>query len=188
LPEPVERLEPDDYEIVLGRRQLASVSFVAVVLMAVLSTVSYVAGKAMSPVAGKAPSAITGQAMASTVPAATPPPVARTPILEATIVPPAVPVAPISRTKGDGQAEAPLFADPLNGAVYIQIGAVEKGIAVLLAEGLRSDGLESFVAPGPNERVFRVLIGPLPNPGSFTRAKETVDLLGLATFARKYQK
>ena len=82
--------------------------------------------------------------------------------------------------------EAPLFADPKNGSVYIQIGAVEKGIAVVLAEGLRKRGFQSFVAPGPNEKIFRVLIGPLPDPDSYIKAKEKVDQIGLATFARRF--
>ena len=56
--------------------------------------------------------------------------------------------------------EAPLFADPKNGLVYIQMGAVEKGVSVIFAEGLRKHGLTAFVAPGPNDKIFRVLIGP----------------------------
>ena len=204
MPEPTLAQEPVDYEIVLGRRQVASVGFVAVVLLVVFSAVSYMAGKAMSRVADKATSTqsapVESVAHASNAPAVTPPqapvtPVPATPVLEATIALPPVPVEKIPQAKQDAQeakrdeqADAPLFADPRIGAVYIQMAAVEKGMAVLLAEGLRTHGLESFVAPGPNERIFRVLIGPLPNPASFTHAKETVDLLGLSTFARKYQK
>ena len=74
------------------------------------------------------------------------------------------------------------------GKVYIQIGAVERGMATLLAEGLRTHGFDSFVAPGPNDKVFRVLIGPLPNPATFQQAMATVNALELANFARKYQK
>ena len=41
----------------------------------------------------------------------------------------------------------------------------ERGMAMILAEGLRGHGFDSFVAPGPNEKIFRVLIGPLPAGG-----------------------
>jgi hypothetical protein len=33
-----------------------------------------------------------------------------------------------------------------------------------------------------------VLIGPLPDPDSFRRAKAAVDAIDLGTFARRYQK
>jgi cell division septation protein DedD len=82
--------------------------------------------------------------------------------------------------------EAPLFAEPKSGSVYIQMGAVEKGVSVIFAEGLRSHGLTAFVAPGPNEKIFRVLIGPLPDPAAYTKAKDVVDKIGLATFARRF--
>src|SRR5689334_2883758 len=39
----------DEFEIVMGRRQVASVLFVATVIVAVLSSVSYLAGKSLSP-------------------------------------------------------------------------------------------------------------------------------------------
>jgi hypothetical protein len=74
------------------------------------------------------------------------------------------------------------------GKVYLQVGAVERGMAVILAEGMRVHGLDAFVAPGPNDRVFRVLIGPLVDPEAFRLAMLKVDSLDLATFARKYQK
>jgi len=59
---------------------------------------------------------------------------------------------------------------------------------VILAEGMRLHGFEAFAAPGPNGRIFRVLIGPLPDPDAFREAMLKVDTLDLATFARKYQK
>ena len=74
------------------------------------------------------------------------------------------------------------------GKVYIQIAAVERGMAMLLTEGLRSHGFDSFVAPGPNDKVFRVLIGPLPDPAAFRQALVTVNAMDLANFARKYEK
>ena len=37
------------------------------------------------------------------------------------------------------------------------------------------------------KRLFRVLIGPLPDPDAFRQAMVAVDALDLATFARKYQ-
>ena len=56
------------------------------------------------------------------------------------------------------------LAEPEVGKVYLQIGAVNRGMAMILAEELRSQGFDSFVAPGPNGKICRVRIGPLPVP------------------------
>lgn len=166
--------KPEEYEFILGRRQVASVLFVFTIVLMICIAVSYLAGKSMSP---KAPA----PAAAAVVREPEPPPVVRN---VATNVAGRV----ISKQEPAQAAapEPPLFAEPKVGAVYIQMGAVEKGIAVIFTEGLRKRGLPSFAAPGPNEKIFRVLIGPLPDPASYVRAKEAVDKIGLETFARKY--
>jgi cell division septation protein DedD len=66
------------------------------------------------------------------------------------------------------------------------MGAVERGIAAIFAQGLRKEGLPSFVAPGPDAKIFRVLIGPLPDAETYRRVKDRVDAIGLTTFAKKY--
>jgi len=105
------------------------------------------------------------------------------PLIEATIVPQAVPLADPSIPLAD----APLFASPVAQAIYIQVGAVDKGVATVLAEGLRKHALDSFVAPGPSDKAFRVLIGPFPDAAAYQKAQGVVDRLGLASFARRYQ-
>jgi cell division septation protein DedD len=182
-----------EYEIVLGRRQIASLLFIAIVLAVVFSAVSYLAGrtagaKPLKLAAAPSPAATsTPPAPAATPgPGATPAPGA-TPVIEATTsVLPAEPALPI--LKRDNKPEPPMFAEPLPGAVYLQMGAVDKGMAMVFAAGLRKYGFDSFVAPGPSEKIFRVLIGPLPDPDSFRRAKAAVDAIDLGTFARRYQK
>ncbi len=69
LTEPFAAGEHSEFEIVLGKRQVASVLFVAIVILVVLSALSYLAGKAASP--NKA-----------ALPAPPPPPA---PLLQATI-------------------------------------------------------------------------------------------------------
>jgi len=155
--------DADEFELVLGRRQVASVSFVILVLLAVFSGVSFVAGKTPPPRKTETP-------VKATVPE--PPPI---PVLEATIATP-----PPAK-------EVPLFASPVSKAIYIQMGAVEKGIAVIFAEGLRKHGLDAFVAPGPNDKIFRVLVGPFPDAETYQSAKTAMDQIGLNTFARRYE-
>jgi hypothetical protein len=164
--ERVERLEttepipePAEFEFVLGRRQVASLLFVASVILMICVAAAYMAGRSMPPKAS--------------------------PAIAATVEPREPEPPPIVLNQ-EPERELPLFAEPKAGQVYIQMGAVEKGVSVIFAEGLRKRGLPSFVAPGPSEKIFRVLIGPLPDPAAYMKAKDAVDQIGLATFARKF--
>jgi cell division septation protein DedD len=175
----VEDVPEEEFELVMGRRQVAALVFLALVMVALCSGGSYLAGKALAPreeaAAGPAEQTITIEQ---------PPPASvstAAPILEATIVNP--PAFSLARPG----AEAPLFASPNPKAIYIQVGAVEKGVAVILAEGLRKHSLDSFVAPGPSEKSMRVLIGPFADAEAYQKARDIVDKIGLANFARRYQ-
>jgi hypothetical protein len=151
--------EAVDFEIVLGRRQLASVLFVATVVLVVFSALGYLAGKAIGP----APKTVI-ERVVETVPAP-----ASTPVGAAAEKP-----------------EAPLFAEPKEKMLYLQMGAVEKGIAVVFAEGLRKKGFDAFVAPGPNDHIFRVLIGPMANEEAYQKTRKAAEDLELNTFARRF--
>ena len=171
-----------DYEIVLGRAQIASWLFVGVIAVAVCSSLAYLAGETIT--AKKAPRAAV--VTPAPIPAPANPPAAVQLPQASIVVPSKVDLTSIAKTAQ--QPAPPLFAEPENGKVYLQIGAVERGMARVLAEGLRSHGFDSFVAPGPTDKIFRVLIGPLPDPQAFRQAMMAVDALDLANFARKYQK
>ena len=170
-----------EYEIVLGRAQIASWLFVGVVAVAICSSLAYLAAE---KIATKKAAALSR---------ATPPtPVAPRPVVTPVELPQAsimvAPKADLAVLAKNQKPGLPLFAEPEMGKVYIQIAAVERGMAMLLTEGLRSHGFDSFVAPGPNDKLFRVLIGPLPDPASFRQAMVTVNAMDLANFARKYEK
>jgi hypothetical protein len=171
-----------DYEIVLGRAQIASWLFVGVVAVAICSSLAYLAAE---KIAAKKIAAIS-RPVAPPAPVAPPPAVTPVELPQASIMV-APKTDPASLVKNQKPAP-PLFGEPEMGKVYIQIGAVERGMAMLLTEGLRSHGFDSFVAPGPNDKVFRVLIGPLPDPAAFRQAMVTVNAMDLANFARKYEK
>jgi len=162
--------ETEDFELVVGRRQAAALTFLALVVVALCSGASYLAGKAIAP---------REEAPVPMIKLEQPP----APLIEATIVPQAPPPVGPSIPLAD----APLFASPVAQAIYIQVGAVDKGVATVLAEGLRKHALDSFVAPGPSDKAFRVLIGPFPDAAAYQKAQAVVDRLGLASFARRYQ-
>jgi cell division septation protein DedD len=169
-----------EYEIVLGRAQIASWLFVGVIAVAVCSSLAYLGGETIATKKTARPAGVPPAVIP--VPASTSPALPQASIL----VPPKTDLASI--VKPANKPAAPLFAEPEAGKVYLQIGAVERGMAMILAEGLRSHGFESFVAPGANDKIFRVLIGPLPDPQAFRQAMLAVDALDLSNFARKYQK
>ena len=171
-----------EYEVVLGRAQIASWLFVAVISVVICSSLAYLAGETIAAQKTAVLSASLAAPAPITPPASVPAALPQASIL----VPPKADLASIA--PNPHKPVAPLFAEPEMGKVYLQIGAVERGIAMLLCEGLRNHGFDSFVAPGPNEKVFRVLIGPLPDPAAFRQAMVTVNALDLASFARKYQK
>lgn len=177
--------EIEEFEIVMGRRQVASVLFVATVVVAVFSGVAYLAGKSIA--AKRAPGA--AQAVVTNTAAKAAVHEAPIPLLDATIVSQTAAAAELTPLPvySEPPGDAPLFADPQIGATYIQMAAVERGIAAIFADGLRRHGFSSFVAPGPSDKMYRVLIGPLKNNAEYTRVKETLDQIGLTTFARKYQ-
>jgi hypothetical protein len=179
-PQPVN--SAPEYEIVLGRAQIASWLFVGIVAVAICSALAYLAAE---KIAAKKIAAIS-RPVAPPAPLAPPPAMVSAELPQASILLPAR--ADLASLAKNTKPAVPLFGEPEMGKVYIQIGAVERGMAMLLTEGLRSHGFDSFVAPGPNDRVFRVLIGPLPDPAAFRQAMVTVNAMDLANFARKYEK
>ena len=97
--------ETEDFELVVGRRQAAALTFLALVVVALCSGASYLAGKAIAP---------REEAPVPMIKLEQPP----APLIEATIVPQAVPLADPSVPVAD----APLFASPVAQAIYIQVG------------------------------------------------------------------
>lgn len=191
-PEP-QLQEAAEYEIVLGRAQIASWLFVGVIAIAACSSLAFLAGRAAGAKkpaiqASAADAKPSSPSTATTAPATpvTPQPVPVQMPSASLVVNAPTPGAQTSATSAT--PAKPMFAEPESGKVYIQMGAVEKGMATILAEGLRSHGFDAFVAPGPSDKIYRVLIGPLPDPEAFRKAKAAVDAIELSTFARKYEK
>jgi len=179
-------VEEGEFEIVLGKRQLASVLFVAVVILVVFAALSYLAGKAASPKKAEV-AAPAAPALQATIIRAEDLPKG---IIESALEPNSVASLDANPAAPAGSLAAPeqkVFADPAAGSIYIQMGAVEKGIAVIFAEGLRKHGFDAFVAPGPNEKIFRVLIGPVTDHDAYLRVKDNLDAIGLSTFVRRYR-
>jgi cell division septation protein DedD len=164
-----------DFEIVFGRRQMASTGLVVMAALACFSGVFYLIGKSAG-----------AKLSAPEVSAATAAPLAAPDTLvPAGPIPAVTAPAPVTNPEAS-KPQRPLFAEAVTGKVYIQVGAIEKGLAGIWAEGLRTHGLDAFVATGRNDKEWRVLVGPLPDSQAYRQAKETLDKLGVTTFGRRY--
>jgi cell division septation protein DedD len=174
-------VEPAEFEIVLGHRQVAGTALLAIVLLAVVCGVSYSIGKSM---VAAAPAAISQAPAVSPAPAVSAAP-ALPHVAPAVSRAPALPLAPKEQIKTN---TAPLFGEAVPGQVYFQMGIITKGSAVTWVEGLRGHGLDAFVAPGPDDGLgmWRVLVGPLPNPTVYQQAKNTLDALAVPYFGRTF--
>ncbi|MBX9600404.1 MAG: hypothetical protein K2X35_05350 [Bryobacteraceae bacterium] len=156
-----------DFEIVMGRAQVASVAFVVLTLIAIAASVFYVAGRMSMPVE---PPRIDFA-----------PPDARPGLLRG------APAAPAPRPANAALFAEPVFREPQAGEVFLQMAAVERGVGAVFCEGLRRMGFPAIVAPGPDERIFRVLIGPIPSSSEMSRIKKSLEDAGLSTFLRRYE-
>ncbi len=159
---------PTEFEFVLGRRQVASVSLVALIALGIVTTAAYMAGKSTVPAVAES---VTPKQI-ETIPQA---PKAEPIVNAETPTPPAA--AP---------AEVPLFGIPEKDHVYIQLGSVERGFALLMVHGARKIGYTAFAAGGSNPNVFRVLVGPFDDKAQYQIAKALFSSMGLDTFSRKY--
>jgi cell division septation protein DedD len=164
-PEPA---APADFEIVMGRAQVASVAFVVLTLIAIAASVFYVAGRMSMPVE---PPRIDFT-----------PPDARPGLLRTGGGAPAPTKPAVNPAWSD-----PVFREPQPGEVFLQMAAVERGVGAVFCEGLRRMGFPSIVAPGPDDRIFRVLIGPIPSSAEMSRIKKSLEDAGLSTFLRRYE-
>ena len=88
-------------------------------------------------------------------------------------------------TAAPAEIDSALVGPIIPGQRYLQVGAVERPVAVLLTESLRNRGLKGFIASGPSNGIYRVLVGPLPANSDYVLAKSTVDGMGIPTFTRQ---
>lgn len=154
-------LPQEEFEFVLGKRQVASVSLVILTALAAFTGIAYMVGKS----SGK------------TVEAAKP---------AAVVVPAPAPQAAAPVDAKPAVAEAPIFGAPEQDRLYIQVGSVERGFAALMVQGARKAGYSAIAAGGTNANVYRVLVGPFPNQEVYAAAKTALESMGLNTFSRKY--
>jgi cell division septation protein DedD len=163
------------FELVLGNRQLLSGFFIIVILFGVFFAMGYIVGR-NSYASGKVAAAgAQDTAPAVSAPeakpeAASPPPV----------MPPASEPPPVAKP-----IETPAPAVPAPGETYLQVTAVKRPDAEMVADVLRKKGFPALVAPSPNAELFRVLVGPFPDASSMNRTKADLEAAGFKSIIRR---
>lgn len=74
-------------------------------------------------------------------------------------------------------------SEPVSGKNYLQVVASTRPDCEIIIDVLRRKGFSAVIAPGPSDKLFRVLVGPLADPASI--AKTRSDLEG-AGFQKPY--
>ena len=143
-----------EFEVLLGNRQLLSVFFIVVILLAVFFTMGYVLGRSLGP-----------SVVATRTPAPSPPVAVEKPAsAPVAVAPPAPPPVveekpPKIEPKAEPKPVPP--SGPASGQVFLQVAATKHPDAELVAGVLKKKGFATLIAPGPTEAIFRVLVGPL---------------------------
>ncbi|HUS07549.1 MAG TPA: SPOR domain-containing protein [Bryobacteraceae bacterium] len=76
---------------------------------------------------------------------------------------------------------------PEAGSTYVQVRALGREEAEVLAGVLTRKGLKAIVAPSPNEKIFRVLVGPVKDAAEYARLKGDLEQAGFKdAFRQKY--
>jgi hypothetical protein len=199
---------------VAARMRATLIWFLVVMLLSMVLTISYVAGRTLSA-DGKVPAptsaAVAAPPVGAALPVDLPPPrspempmpVPQTSVIEA--VEPLPPVSPprealarieaqttaanLTETGAEPtrrQPAAPPKVDPPEPGLYLQVAAVDYPSAERMVGIVRKTGLHAVIVPGPSETVFRVVMGPMPSREAFAAAKANLTAGGLVSFGRYF--
>ncbi len=206
------RNEEGEFELVLGNRQLLSVFFIVVVLLGVFFVMGYILGKNSSPVAGDvasirrpvesgpAPNPIIIDKSTSKSSAAGDPVVEKPVVPAKTVEKPvekALPKIPEPKIPEPKKAEpkpapppvptssAAKTGEPPKGSFFLQVAAVGRAEADVVAKVLRTKGLNLWIAPTDKDNIFRVLVGPIQKSEQ-GKTRGELEGLGFKPFPRSY--
>jgi len=201
------RNDEGEFELVLGNRQLLSVFFIVVVLLGVFFVMGYILGKNSTPgtaadVASArkpmdtstAPNPIIIDKSASKSSAAGEPvvekPVAVNKPVEKTEAPVAKPEPKKAEPKKEDPKPVPATAEsktgePPKGSLFLQVAAVGRAEADVVAKVLRGKGFAIWIATSDKDKIFRVLVGPIQKSDQ-GKIRGELDQLGFKAFPRSY--
>lgn len=173
------RNEEGEFELMLGNKEMLSVLFIVIVLLGVFFAMGYVVGRNSAPVE----TASKGE-----------PSVRNDSSLRADRKQPAPPLGEPTSVQRAHQAEAPKpveispvsLGQPTPGQTYLQVSAVAKAEAEVLNDVLIKKGFRAMIAPGPTDKLFRVLVGPAEDATNLGKLKGDLEQAGFKSIVRKY--
>lgn len=207
------RNEEGEFELVLGNRQLLSVFFIVVVLLGVFFVMGYILGKNSAPApatevssvrkpveSGPAPEPIIVDKMPDKRSAAGEPvakreepkreePKKEEPKKEE-------PKKEEKKKREEPKVEAPIPSAasagapktgmPPKGSLFMQVAAVGRAEADVVAKVLKSKGMLTWVAPADETgKIYRVLVGPIEK-SEVGATKANLVKMGFSPFPRAY--
>ena len=183
-----------EFELVLGNRQLLSVFFIVVLLVAVFFTMGYVVGRNSTPgyAEAKKPErtiVVDGARPSATAPVEQANPEVTRPQepVKAEPAPPPPPKKELEK-KSEPSGSAPTPEEPVPGQTYVQVVAVQRAEAEIFLDVLGKKGFHAIYAPVPEKpEMFRVLVGPLKDASAIGQARTDLEQAGFKnTIVRKY--
>lgn len=173
------RRENGEFEILLGNKQLLSIFFIVVILLGVFFTMGYVLGRnsAADEAAGTAAMTVAPRPAGESRPAK-----------ESSAFSGSGVAQPQASEPPASTAETELAAviEPSPGQTFLQVVAVQRTDAEVIAGVLKRKGFPSLIAPSPSPPLFRVLVGPLPDADALTRTRRELEDAGFKPIVRKY--
>jgi cell division septation protein DedD len=176
--------EETDAPMLVQRRIL--LSFCATVLIGVILCVVYLARRATSIAPQAKTPAVSVQAGGAVSPVDLRPAAVPSQVTPA----PAIQVQSLA-TKRAVRDPAPVASavpgseKRSSGATYLQVAAVDRGMAGVLVEVLHRKGFQAEFTSGPTEDIFRVIVGPAKDADALARTKADLQAAGFTSFVRK---
>ena len=154
--------------MVLASRQLTALVLSGVLVLGLVACLGYVAGRAVT----------SAQALESQfqIPATRQAPI---------VVDPGAERPSPMPTKEPAVAQRPALAPAAPGQMFLQVGALDRGMAAVFIEVLAGKGFIGRMMPGPDDKTFRVVVGPVTR-AEVTSTKTALEQAGFTPFARVF--
>ena len=173
-------------ELILGTKQLLGLLFLSFVLLGVFFAMGYVLGRNSAPPEARR---VTESAPeSSSTPRSERPPAA---VGEVPAAQPAAAASPAETSPQQAASEpaatpAPAASrEPKSGELYVQLTAVAKPDADMLADVLSKRGFNTVVTPASKEGLFRVMVGPAASEGDLGKLRTDLEQIGFKGIPRK---
>ena len=196
------KTETGEFELVLGNRQLLSGFAVVAILFGVFFAMGYIVGRNSTPSARLSAEEKSGPQLPAQPEAAriqtSPPAAAPAPEGSAAGSPTAAAPADSALRTEEPRAETAKSAakppeaappvqtvDTIQPGTYLQVMAIKKQDADVIAKALQGKGFPTLMTPSSLEGIFRVMVGPYKDATSLGNAKTELENSGFHPIVQK---